>query len=53
MHAARPLLHSPAMSERSEFQQYVAVFAAQRRSAHWCPAASVMLDVSNDGMVHQ
>jgi hypothetical protein len=41
------------MSERSELQQYGAFFAAPRRSAHWCPAASVLLDVSHDWMVHQ
>jgi hypothetical protein len=41
------------MSERSELQQYGACFAAQRRSAHWCRAASVLLDVSYDRTVHQ
>jgi hypothetical protein len=41
------------MSERSELRQYGALFGAQRRSAHWCPGASVMLDMSNDWVVHQ
>jgi hypothetical protein len=41
------------MSERSELQQHGAFFAATRRSAHWCTAASEMRDGSNDWMVHQ
>jgi hypothetical protein len=41
------------MSERSELQQYGAFFAAQWRSAHWCPSTSVLLDVSHDWMVQQ
>jgi hypothetical protein len=41
------------MSERSELQQHGAFFAAQRRSGHWCTAASELPHASKDWMLHQ